>query len=63
MISLKKNLFTSITGVSIEATLLFIRGIIIVKTLSVADYGTSIIIINFFALLQLLFYLRTSDII
>ena len=63
MISLKKNLFISITGVSIEATLLFIRGIIIVKTLSVADYGTSIIIINFFALLELLFYLRTSDII
>jgi len=63
MSSLKKNLYTNLTGTSLEALLLFIRGIVIVKTLSVADYGNSIIVINFFALLELIFFFRTSDII
>lgn len=63
MSSLKKNLYTNLTGTSLEALLLFIRGIVIVKTLSVADYGNSIIVINFFALLELIFFFRTSDIV
>jgi O-antigen/teichoic acid export membrane protein len=63
MSSLKKNLFTNVTGTSLEALLIFIRGIIIVKTLSVADYGNSLIAINFYALLELIFFFRTSDII
>ena len=63
MSSLRKGLFASVTGTSIEAILLFIRGIIVVKTLSIDDFGTSIIIVNFFALLGLLLHFRTSDII
>ena len=63
MSSFKKNLFTNVTGTSLEALFIFIRGIIIVKTLSVADYGNSLIVINFYALLELIFFFRTSDII
>jgi O-antigen/teichoic acid export membrane protein len=59
----KKYLFFSSAGTIFEATLLFVRNIIVIKSLTIEDYGTSVIVTNFFALLSLIFYFRIGDII